>query len=458
MQLSPKPLPVARDRGTRRRQLALAALALAGGTSAPAAELADADAFPPAVVDTDVLYYQENNNRITDLSVVLNVLQPLHAGQSWNARLTIDSVCGGSPIGALPSKSAQTFVTANATSLDPPVQTTTSASGGGGGGLSLCTNPVQNQKYTVAPGALPIDQSFHDLRAAFSGGYETALGEAGRLAVGGAASHETDFVSLSANGVYTQDFDHHNTSVSAGLSLEYDTINPVGGTPVAWSPYGDFEKVGNQSKTAQGALLGLTQVMTRRWITQANLSYEHSSGYQTDPYKIVSELDANGGTLGYFHESRPRQRNRVALFWDNKLAFDHDVLEASFRHTQDSWKVRSDTFEMHYRLALADWGYLEPHLRAYKQTAADFFRFYVQAADVGNGNVSADPRLAAFTGSTIGLKYGLPVGRDGELSLRAEQYAQRGSGPSSVPVGLQGLDLYPGMKAWIMQAGLRFSF
>lgn len=451
----------------RRQQLSLAALALLGGAGAHAQGDEGPASTLPTQFDSGVLWYQESGDRVRDLEAIVSVRQPLSEDSAWNGKLTYDTVCGGSPIGAIPSKSAQSFVTATATSLNPATtttQTTTSASGSGGSGgdgtnFSLCTNPVQNQKYTVAAGDLPIDRSFQDQRVAVSGGYDTAVGSRGHVGGGAAISHETDFFSTSLNALVSMDFNNRNTTVAAGLNLEADTISPVGGTPVPGSNYGDFHKTGDQSKRVQDLLVGVTQVVSRRWITQINASGEHSGGYQTDPYKIVTVVDSQGydNSAAYLYESRPETRNRVGLYWDNKFAFDKDMLEASFRHTRDSWGVRSDTFEARYRYTLGEWGYLEPHVREYHQTAADFFRFYVlQGASVGY--VSADPRLAGFTGQTLGLKYGIPAGPSGEFSLRAERYTQRGSVTSSTLPGLQGLDLYPGMHVLMIQAGLRLTF
>ena len=70
----------------------------------------------------------------------------------------------------------------------------------------------------------------------------------------------------------------------------------------------------------------------------------------------------------------------------------------------------------------------------------------------------ADPRLAGFRGQTFGLKYGIAAGQSGEFSVRVEHYTQKGSTTSSPLPGLQGLDLYPGMQALMIQAGLRFTF
>jgi len=113
---------------------------------------------------------------------------------------------------------------------------------------------------------------------------------------------------------------------------------------------------------------------------------------------------------------------------------------------------------VHYRFAMGEWGYLEPHLREYRQTAADFFRFYLLQGAALPAYVSADPRLAGFTGQTLGVKYGIPVGKTGEFSVRLERYTQRGTVTSSSLPGLQGLDLYPGLQATMVQLGVHASF
>ena len=464
-----KPAAAPADISRRREQLSLAVCALLGGAGASqAVQAADSQA---TVIDSGFLWYSESDSRIRDAEAIINVRQPLAEDRAWTAHLTFDTVCGGSPIGAAPRRSVQNFFTPTATTLTPQVtsvQTTTSSSGGGGGGgldnLSLCTNPVVNQHYSTAAGQLPIDQSFKDQRVALSGGYETSFGSTTHLTGGVAASHETDFLSFSANGSLAQDFNGKNTTVSLGLNAEADSINPVGHTPVAGSAYGLFQKTGDQSKHVATLVLGATQVMTRRWLTQGTLSVERSSGYETDPYKIVSLLDSQGYAstdpyADYVYERRPDSRNRWGLFWDNRIALDHDTIQMSYRHTQDTWGVRSDTFDARYRFSFGSHGYLEPHLREYHQTAADFFHFYLDNSTALPAYFSADPRLASFHGQTFGLKYGIPMDdTGGELSFRIERYTQRGSTPGGLPAGLQGLDMYPGMSALIAQIGARWSF
>jgi len=426
-------------------------------------DLAAADA--PWRVDTGFLYYKEGDGRIQTKEAVINVKRGFSDDSKLSLKLTVDTLTGGSPNGALPSKSVQTFSTPSgttlqatpATSTPTTPQTYTTASGsvvqvGGNGSASHST------VYSVAPGALPIDKTFQDERIALSLGREQVLGSSNRLSYGGAFSHELDFMSASGNAAIAHDFNDKNTTLSAGVNLETDSIRPIGGAPVAWSEYGQFLKQGNKSKRVEDLLLGLTQIMNRRWITQLNYSIDASNGYQNDPYKILSVLDSQGNPLGYDYENRPEHRVRRSLYWDNKFALNRDTFQVSFRHMSDDWGITSQTADFHYRWMFADNSYLEPHLRRYTQSAANFYRLFLIQGDPAQTYASADPRLAAFDASTVGLKFGVPMGAGSEFSVRVERYLQKGRQAPSIPAQLQGLDLYPGLRAWIVQGGLSASF
>jgi hypothetical protein len=80
------------------------------------------------------------------------------------------------------------------------------------------------------------------------------------------------------------------------------------------------------------------------------------------------------------------------------------------------------------------------------------------AAPDDGGRGASDPRLAKFDATTFGVKWGTRLGHDGELNVRLERYSQQGDGPGGVPTQLQGLDLYPGLNAWLVQGGFRLLF
>jgi hypothetical protein len=59
--------------------------------------------------------------------------------------------------------------------------------------------------------------------------------------------------------------------------------------------------------------------------------------------------------------------------------------------------------------------------------------------------------------SVVGLKLpGLGGRAESAFSVRAEYYQQIFDEHVPVPAGLQGLDLYPGLKAILVQIGWRF--
>jgi hypothetical protein len=440
----------------RRRQLSGAVLALLGG-AAPAAHASGADPGGAPVLDVGGLYYQESGGRISVGESVVNVRKALASDRNWNARLTIDAVSGGTPNGAIPSQSLQTFSTPSGSTLAAPAsggtQTVTTASG-----QVVTVGGANTTLYTIQPGEQPLDHNFKDTRFAASFGTELALGRTGKLGLGVAASVERDFDSTSANALVSWDLFGRNTTISAGVNGEADAVRPIGGAPKPWSAYELFQKTGSKTKRSGEYVVGLTQVVTRRWITQWNYGNQRENGYLTDPYKILSVVDNSGNLQGYLYESRPAERTRRSLYWENKFALWQDVLELSWRRTSDDWGIRTTTIEGRYRFSMGGAGYFEPHARSYRQNAANFYDFFLYFGPNTGGYASADPRLGAFRGQTVGLKYGLPAFRGGEMSLRVERYTQRPDGPASLPTALQGLTLAPQVQAWILQAGLRIDF
>ena len=387
-------------------------------------------------LDSALAYYHEDG-RIQAIEPIVNAAKVFADGQALNVNATFDSLSGSSPNGALTSRAAQTFA---------------SPSG------------KAKHRYTVAPGELPADSNYHDDRIAVAGTWNAPLGRVDQLSVGGKLSHEDDFFSATLNASIAHDFNEKNTTVSLGIYDEYDLLQPIGGAPAPGSDYALAEKTGNKTKNGVGVLIGLTQVLTRNWLTEFNVSVDRFSGYLNDPYKITSIIDSSGNTTGYEYESRPDQRTRKSGYWENRVAWNQQLSTAlSLRYMNDNWGVRSDTAQIHLRWTMSDLGrYLEPTVRWYRQTAADFYTpFILNVAEPAIGHESSDSRLGAFRALTYGLKYaqklpGLGSRAESEFSVRAEYYQQTFSERMAVPAALQGLDLYPGLKAILVQVGWRF--
>ena len=437
MQLKPK---TPHNVGAARKQLIAASCALLGA----AARSQEIHKAPPDrglledwSVDSALAYYHEDG-RIQAIEPVVNVSKVFADGQALNLDVTFDALSGASPNGALTSHSAQTFA---------------SPSG------------KQQHRYTTAPGQLPVDPDYEDDRIAVGGSWSMPLSRVDQLSVGGKISGEDDFVSATVDTSISHDFNDKNTTVSFSLFDEFDSIHPIGGAPVPGSDYELAEKqTGGKTKDGLGAVLGVSQVMRRNWLTEFNISIDRFHGYLNDPYKFSSIIDGAGGTTGYEYEARPEQRLRKSAFWDNRVAWSSQLSSAlSLRYMSDDWGVRSDTAQLHLRWTLSNRErYIEPTLRWYRQTAADFYMpFILGTAKPTSSYDSSDARLGAFHALTYGLKYaqklpGLGSRPESEISIRAEYYQQTFQERAAIPAGIQGLDLYPGLKAILVQIGWQF--
>lgn len=415
------------------------------GTAAPLAHAADtADSW---LVDSAALYYQEADGRVQAAEPVVSLKKDFGDEHVLNLKAVVDSLTGASPNGAAPANVNQTF---------------TGPSGGG--------------EYTTPAGALPLDGEFKDTRVALSASWTQPIAENTRATVGGNVSSEFDFTSLGVSGALARDFNNKNTTLSAGLNLEFDSIKPVGGAPDPLTRMDDDTKVGDDSRTQYDLMLGVTQVLNRHSLLQLNYGLSASSGYHTDPYKLLTVLDAadnlvldpSTGYYQYLFESRPDSRMRHSVFAEYKYIFTEDVIDLSLRYTTDDWGITSNTVDAKYFWSLGAHWYLEPHLRWYTQTEADFWKPYLKdGVDVNIvapddirpllTEASADPRLGAFDATTFGLKVGYRFGQDNELSLRVEQYDQQASAPAAPATGnLAGQQLMPDTSALMVQFGYRF--
>lgn len=430
--------------------LAPAVLAQGASPAAPAPATAGATPLSSASpaewkIDSAVLFYNEAGGRVRAIEPVISARRTDGNDTTLGLKLTLDSLTGASPNGAVPQPVPQTF-----------------------------TSPSGESTYTVAAGAPPLDTSFHDRRVALAASMERPFGEAQRLSLVANVSSEYDFQSLGLSAALARDFNDKNTTVAVGLALESDRSKPVGGTPVGLRPaFGALaERKPDETRNVLDLLLGLTQVVSREWLMQFNVGVGLSTGYHADPYKLLSVIDGTTGLLAgdrYVSEQRPDSRTRVSVYWQNKVHLTRDVVDLSYRYYQDDWGVRAHTLDARYRLelpGLAGGLYVEPRWRAYRQSAADFWRGWLVEGGEWSSTThratvsaaSADPRLGAFKANTVGIKMGMPVGRAGEWSLRLESYRQRPDRPAGAPGALQSLDIAPTVKATLVLFGYSTSF
>ncbi len=365
MQLKKKPGAGARMRISG--SLAAAAVSLLSARHGHAQE-----ADPATDVDGAVLYYREQG-RVQAIEPQLNATVQVDDDDKFTLNFTADTLSGASPIGAVPSSLPQTFVRPYAViPLGTPV-TMTTASGGSTVVIvppaTGATTQILGTSTDVPANTLPLDHGFKDQRYAGRLGWERSLGSNLKLDLGGAYSHERDYQSASINTGLTRDFNAHNTTLNVGFNYERDKSFPVTGTPAPLTPM-SADWFGNSASSHEvDALLGVTQVMSRRWLMSLSYSFGQAHGYLTDPYKLISVVDPiSGQPVSQLYEARPDSRRKQSLFMDNRIHLPQDIVDLSLRAYKDDWGVKSLTADMRYHYVLGSNMYLEPHLRYYQQT------------------------------------------------------------------------------------------
>jgi hypothetical protein len=394
--------------------------------------------------DSALLYYGESDDRVRDISAAISAQRDFGDERRLSATLTADTLTGASASGAIALDRPQTF-----------------------------TNPSGRAVYTTDAGEVPLDDTFLDTRFALNASWSQPLARLYTFSAGLGFSTEYDYTHLGANLSLARDFNKRNTTLSAGVAWSQDEVDPVGGRPVPLSQMldvgNDSNKVGGaESKDVLDLLLGFTQVLNRTTVLRVNYSYSDASGYLNDPYKLLSVVDAvSGDTLTrapiglgpdgvYLFESRPDTRAKHSLYAELKHAFGIPVLHVAYRFMTDDWGIDSHTGEARLRWPLGE-GYIEPQLRYYMQSAADFYRASLVAGTVLPRYASADFRLGDFDATTVGVKYGHATASGNEWSIRAEYYLQTGTVPREQIIGNQaGREQYPDLSAVIVQFGYRF--
>jgi hypothetical protein len=417
--------------------LAAATCALLGGTGGPPALAADEQPTHWRF-DSALLLYDEGD-RVQDASLNFVAGKLFSNGQGLSLRLGVDALTGASASGAVAALGAQTF-----------------------------TTPSGNASYQTTAGEIPLDPTFLDTRIAVSGTWTRPLGRRSGIDLGLSLSNEYDYFHAGVNSQFRRDFNERNTTLTAGVAVAFDDIDPVGGAPIPLAMMLPTTQTGNKlagdTKTVLDVLLGVTQVFGQRTIGQLNYSYSDSSGYLTDPYKVLSVVDpisgnptAGPGSLSlYLFEARPDSRAKHSLFAQVKRQIGNSVLDASYRYMTDDWGIGSHTVDLRYRWRFKSF-HLQPHVRYYTQTAADFYRGVLLEGDPLPGYASADYRLSDLKGMTYGIKLGFPTAKGREWSVRVEYYDQSSETPSETQVGvLSSLYVDPTVDALIVQTGFRF--
>lgn len=395
-------------------------------------------------ISAALLFYNESDDRVQAIEPIIQAKKHIDTDETLTLKFTYDSLTGASPTGAVASNLPQTF-----------------------------TQPSGNGDYVTAPGEYPIDDTFLDTRIAFSTTWDKPIADHLRMSLNSNISFEYDYRSIGVGSTFAYDTNNNNTTYTTGLALAFDQIEPEGDIPIAFGvmqPVGQTQPRGDtdDDKFLIDVLFGVTQVINKYSLFQVNYSLSISDGYLNDPYKIISVVGADGVPLfenglqpdlpTVLFENRPDTRVKNALYGQYKRWLrGGDVVDASYRLMVDDWGITSHTLEAKYRFKLrSDHLYLQPHLRIYQQSEADFFTpFFIQGQTIPvagdtNFEASSDTRLGEFTAYTVGFEIGSD-NQNASWSAALEYYLQQGDEPSNKFGELVNQELFPDVDALMLR-------
>lgn len=373
-------------------------------------------------VDAGAMHYAEDE-RITVNEGTLRIRRQLDEESSVSVRTGYDSVSGSSPTGA-----------------------------------------VKIQSISGASGAAYLAK-FNTTRVSVGADWDTALTELLRLTVNADHSTQSAYTSSGVGATLARDFNQRNTTLVAGIGYSYDQIKPETGIHFGLESTSlTAVRKSEETKDQLDIQLGLTQVITRTTLAQLNYVHSHAVGYMTNPYKIISVVNAIDGTTVLYdplYEKRPRERDTNALYAQVNQSLGKDVAYFSYRYFWDDWGINSHTMDLKYRHPLGESTFIQPHVRYYQQTAADFYRSMLSNTEVASlpEFASADYRLAELNTTTFGLKIGYRPTSGGELSLRYEVIRQRGEERPGDAIGVQRDEgVFPDLNAMLVNVSYTAPF
>lgn len=213
--------------------------------------------------------------------------------------------------------------------------------------------------------------------------------------LGVSRSTEPDYVASAANLDVSQDVFGGMSTVALGFTLGQDDVGRHGET-------GYFDHARHWQYR-----LGLTQILSPRWIASVNGEAIADEGYLGNPYRVARVFGA------YVPERMPRTRTARALQFrvigdiSDEGASDRSAVRASYRYYRDTWAVQAHTLELGYTRHFGpDW-LGDVALRLNHQGAALFFRDNAQSETL---YVTRNRQLSAFNSYALAgkLSYTLP--------------------------------------------------
>ncbi len=237
---------------------------------------------------------------------------------------------------------------------------------------------VSNASIDVVTTASP----FREKRTALDLGLDYVVRDT-TISVTRANSREPDYTADSLSVDLAQEVFGNMSTVSLGFTRGWDKVGRV--------REGFFDVARHWRYR-----LGLTQVLTPRWIASVNFEAVSDDGYLGNPYRVARVFGAAVA------ERYPRTRSSRALSF--RAVGDlgsRDAMRVEYRYFWDNWDIKAHTLEAGYSRYIGERWMADTYVRLHSQSSA---LFYSDNASVDSLYVSRNRQLSDFVSPSMGAK------------------------------------------------------
>ena len=244
---------------------------------------------------------------------------------------------------------------------------------------SFYVDAVSNASIDVVTTASPYKERRNDVGL----GLDYAVRDSVlTLALG--ASKEPDYATRNLSLDIAQETFGGMTTVNLGFTRAADEVGKVG------------DPAFKDSATHWQHRVGVTQILTPRWLASVNLEAVSDTGFLGNTYRVARVF---GATVPERHP-RTRSSRAVKLRAIGDLG-SRDAVRAEYRYFWDTWEVRAHTLEAGYSRYLGESFLADAFVRYYTQSAA---LFYSDNAQSETTYVSRNRQLSEFDNVVLGGK------------------------------------------------------
>jgi hypothetical protein len=201
-----------------------------------------------------------------------------------------------------------------------------------------------------------------------------------------AASHskEPDYIANAVNLDVSTEAYGGMTTVNMGFTYGSDDVGKTG--------VGFFDTAKHWRYR-----VGLTQILTPRWLASLNFEGVSDQGYLGSPYRVALVFGAA------VPENVPRTRTSraVRLRVLGEIAPELSI-NGSYRYFWDNWDIVSNTFDVGATRSFGDRWLLDGYVRHYRQTRPALF--YSNDATTETEYITRNRALGTYTSTAVGTK------------------------------------------------------